>query len=97
MFKSMENGFQVTFSNNIVVSIQFNTGHYCDNGRSLSKVGVPTSCPNAEVAVFRRPMIWITKEVVKEALGKELSDNVMGYVTPDEVAKIIRVASEWKE
>jgi len=91
-------GWHLTFSNGVTVSVQFGPGNYCQN-RHLS-IDDPSGyasrlhaleCPSAEVAVWDRSGKWITKDIAK-ALGLDESDDVLGYVNPDTIARIIHCA-----
>lgn len=81
-------GFKITFSNGITVSVQFGYGNFCDNrdNRTMCFGEIPEKCnsSNAEIAVWDNDGRWITRYFVPD-----LYDDVIGYVTPDEVANII--------
>jgi hypothetical protein len=91
MFKITDGkGFQMTFANGWTVSVQFGPGNYCDNRdmnprfgesfdraeRDAGKQGSAT----AEIAAWDKNNKWF-----------EFPDgeNVMGWVTPDDVVKFI--------
>lgn len=92
-FASTDNkGFQMTFKNGITISVQFGTRNYCDRRHFQadfnSEMKEPfVSSPNAEIAIWDADNQWFF-------FG---SDQVRGYVTPDEVAdwiEAIRMAKD---
>jgi len=88
-------GFKLTIDG-ITLSVQFGMGNYCEKrdyaiGRGKEKEK-ETDCwesTNAEIAVWDESNVWITKRVVKDVLKETLGDEVMGWVTPYQVGKII--------
>ena len=83
--KSMEtigqlvpSGFQLTFTNGNTISVQFGMGNYCNNRHESSK-----SCENAEIAIWNKDGKWFDFE----------SDQVLGYVSADNVATWIHFAA----
>ena len=98
-------GFSMIFKNGVRISVQFGTFHHCDNKdisamstdltvKYYDKDGKPTdihTCSNAEVAMFDDKGRWITREY------KDEHDDVLSYVTSDEVAKMIEWASKYKQ
>ena len=86
-------GFQITFDNGVTVSVQFGDGNYCSNGLPSFKYGDYTEgqkCINAEVAIWNAGG-WITQKY-----DPDLTDEVIGHVPPDEIAKIIAWAQAYK-
>lgn len=95
MFVStMRKGFQMTFENELTVSVQWGAGNYCDNhfpkdlDFTFSK---DAESSDAEVAViyegeFLDPTHFIDEEISGDG-------QVCGYLTPEQVAKIIYNAS----
>lgn len=95
MFVStMRKGFQMTFENELTVSVQWGAGNYCDNhfpedlDFTCSK---DAKSSDAEVAViykgeFLDPTHFIDEEISGDGM-------VCGYLTPEQVAKIIYNAS----
>ena len=87
-------GFQITFDNNVVVSVQFGGGNYCSNKKI--KIGSARTmdifcCSNAEIAVFRdsdKAGKWLTKKVMPTQ-----GDDVVGYITPNELLKVLNKAA----
>lgn len=52
MFYACNKGFQLTFSNDLVISVMFGQGNYCQN-RDVKNESTTTS-ENAEFAVFNK-------------------------------------------
>lgn len=92
LFKSVGGGFQVTFGNNITVSVMFRSGNYCENKwdafgydiEEIEKHGHYGS-KDAEIAIWQGED-WLN-------FG---SDTVAGYLSADEVADWIDRASKAK-
>jgi hypothetical protein len=87
-------GFHIRFDNDVIVSVQFGGGNYCDNYRipirSEERKSV-LSCSNAEVAVFKKGEEgWLTNKILPEKLGKD----VVGYQSPLDVLKVLNKASK---
>lgn len=79
MFKTTDaNGFHITFSNGITVSVQWNPGNYVSD-RSGRRGDHRESC-DAEVAAWKADESWIK-------LGE--IDDVIGWQSPEDVARII--------
>ena len=77
-FKSTSNkGFQITFSNDITISVQFGQGNYCLN-KQIPNNEIITECEDAEIAIWQGDE-WYN-------FG---DDTVKGWVSPDEVAEWI--------
>ena len=86
-------GFQITFDNGVTVSVQFGYGDYCNNRLPNTRILFYTEgqkCENAEVAIWNADT-WITKKY-----DPDLTDDVIGHVPPDEIAKIIAWAQAYK-
>ena len=86
-------GFHLTFDNKWTISVQFSGGHYCDNkergydlAKELVERGELMHSTNAEIAVWKQNggLIWLE------------NDQVRGYTTADEVAKVITIVSRAK-
>jgi hypothetical protein len=87
-------GVQMRFENGLVLSVQFGYGNYCDNRDNYNlRYSEENSCSNAEVAVFEGDVTgkWRTQEFFPDA-----KDDVAGWVTPDELAKVIPLIAAWK-
>lgn len=88
-------GFQITFSNSVTISVQFGYGNYCTNRDGLleSPRG-DTQSPDAEVALFGHMGNWLTREaLIETGIDTDPGDDVMGYVTPDQVALLVAWAA----
>lgn len=99
-------GFQITFDNGILVSVQFGSGNYCENyfkhlepnwfyGKERQER--IWSSKNAEVAVWdtNKHDKWITADVCKLAGFGDICDDVIGNIETDDLIKILRVAKNW--
>lgn len=90
MFKITQNkGFHLSFENGLTVSVQFGAGNYCGNKR-MALQGTPDDkdceCKTAEIAVFKTDSgEWMTRKFFKG-----IGDDVLGYLSADEVALLIR-------
>ncbi len=85
-------GFHITFENGYTVSVQFGPGNYCDNhdkeiGRDDGSSG-ETGSTTAECAVWAR-----NRKMIKRV---GWSDTVNGYMTSDDVLKLMNWASKQK-
>lgn len=84
-FVSCQNkGFQMTFYNGMTISVQWGVGNYCSrrslNSTILSEMKEPTiSSEDAEIAIWDADDNWFD-------FG---SDQVKGFCSTDEVAKIM--------
>jgi len=94
-FRSCRNmGFQMTFSNGWMISVQFGAFNYCSN-RDLNADSTmfldgpkgTLECANAEVAVFNPDGDFVRPD------GFDFSDDVKGFVNPDEVSLLVRWVS----
>ena len=93
-------GFSITFSNGVTVSVQFGDFSYCNNKDKENRErhamqedkygGSRYSCENAEVAIYNSKG-WLTKEY------KDEGDDVLSHIEPDEVARIIQWCINYKE
>lgn len=85
-------GFHITFGNGVTVSIQFGSGNYCANKMTFKyqPYAEVQKCVDAEVAIWDKDGKWITQKY-----DSDFTDVVVGYVTPDEVAKIIAWAQAY--
>jgi hypothetical protein len=87
-FKSTLNrGFSMEFANSFLISVQFGGGCYCsnrDNEFMSEKNQDVTFSHDAEIAVFN-------PEGSMVLIGE--NDHVIGWVTPNEVAKVISIVS----
>ena len=84
-------GFQVHFPNRYTVSVVFGPGTYSDHhNTSFSDLKKePHESTSAEIAVFDSNGSFITARCFKEIFPDRGSDDVIGYVSPVEVVKIM--------
>lgn len=92
------NGFEIGFDNGYAVSVIFGFGNYCKNfmneTASIFKTGRDhITCEDAEISAFKLGM-WVTREIFEELGLKDPEDDVVGYVSPDQVAEIIHYISK---
>ena len=85
-------GFHLTIGE-YTISVQWGPGTYCSHHRNFD-YGEPQTCriwesPDAEAAVWDSNGTWRTEEVIKESLNQDADGDVIGWVTPLEVGKII--------
>ena len=81
-------GFRMTFANGMTISVQFGTSNYCSrksfDPRPMSEMReCIVNSPDAEIAIWDANGDWFI-------FG---SDQVKGFVTPDEVALWIHIVS----
>jgi len=87
-------GFQMFFGNGLGISVQFGDGRgenqfgflYCDQESVDERGGVENT--TAEIAVFRA---HIDNQVTSGFYPLSKYDDVVGYVTPDKVGKVIGI------
>jgi hypothetical protein len=85
-------GFKLTH-NGITISVQFGPSNYCFK-QDIEDFFAPMKnlmweSPDAEIAIWDSEGNWITAEVVKRVLKEDCYDQVMGHITPAQVAKLI--------
>jgi hypothetical protein len=91
-YDSFRAGFQIEFSNNYMVSVQFGTINYCDNRDAKTiKNKYRASCENAEVAVLKYG------EFIDGWPNCPQGDEVRGWVTPEELIEILAWAKSQSE
>jgi hypothetical protein len=91
--------FQVTFENDVTVSVFIGAGSYSSNRNNdfFKEVKAEsTESRNAEVAAWKgegksKDREWITQELVPDA-----GDDVIGYLTPAEVLDFMNKAANYK-
>lgn len=91
------NGYRMDFANGVTISVQWKPGNYCENYNvpltgSLNSYGNLPS-PDAEIAIWVRngdssSSRWITRAFYEAYIG-ESNDDVIGRLTPDQVAMAI--------
>ncbi len=89
-------GFHMKFDNGWAVSVQWGPGTYSDNHdmdfdeHYKKKMGESMlQSEDAEVAVFKPNGDWGTQEVWSLMFGKELCDDVVGWMRAEEVAEVL--------
>ena len=95
MFKinSQVGVFQATIGG-ITLSAGLGPIHYCEARGKVPVDGVLES-GSVEVALFAADGgDWMTKEIWKEAIGEDLDDDVVGWVTPEQFAQLISYLNE---
>jgi hypothetical protein len=84
---SLNKGFHMSFENGWTASVQWGDGNYCSN-RNLNAVSfggpVPASA-TAEIAAWDNKGNWYR--------GKDWSDSVKGWCSPEEVAGFLYLVS----
>ena len=83
MFKITYNkGFHITFKNGCTVSVQFGKGNYCSNYHDEIRIYEESKTSiDAEVAIFDKNKLWITKEYIAEQNDpKYAGNNVIGHL-----------------
>ena len=85
--------FQITIGG-ITLSAGLGPVHYCDARYEKPVDGVFKSA-NVEVSLFAANSgDCMTKEIWKEAIGEDLDDYVVGWVTPEQFAKLVSYLNE---
>ena len=95
MFKINSNVgvFQITIGG-ITLSAGLGQVHYCDARYEKPVDGVFKSA-SVEVGLFATDGgDWMTKEIWKEVIGEDLDDDVVGWVTPEQFAKLVSYLNE---
>lgn len=101
MFRITQNkGFQLVFENGYEISCQFGYFNYCNNKSCTLNKEKDTDiyeCKDCEIAIFHNSE-WVENEDLNNILQKANVGNnsngiVMGYVSSNEVARIIDVIS----
>ena len=97
MFKINSNVgvFQITIGD-IILSAGLGPVHYCD-ARYKKPVDGCFKSANVEVALFAAAAggdDWMTKEIWKEVIGEDPDDDVVGWVTPEQFAKLVSYLNE---
>lgn len=89
-------GFHITYENGITVSVMFGKANYCEN-RNKNPTGEIIESKNAEVAIFGindKCDTELLNRIVLNILGRENRNNVIGWLNPEEVTKILAYVSE---
>lgn len=94
-FVSTENkGFQITFGNGVIASVQWGAGNYCDNhfpadGDFSYRKSAQSN--TAEVAAIDSQGNFITASVCPDAM-----EDVMGYLSPEEVLEFLNQCKNYR-
>jgi hypothetical protein len=91
-------GFHITFKNGCTISVQFGSHNYCGNypDSIFFKFGQKDQQPekgveDCEIAIWDKNDKWITREICNN------DDDVMGFVKPDELLKIMNKVAKRKK
>lgn len=90
-------GFQITFANLVMVSVQFGPGNYCDNydaDFNDLKTKRSWSSSDAEIAVIG-PNGWLTKAAHRDLTGEDPGDDVLARLKPEDVFRYIEWAIKY--
>jgi hypothetical protein len=87
---TMNKGFAITFENGLTISVQFGGGNMCDNRSLFPEYGEElraymVSSRTAEIAIWDSNLTYFRFSN---------DEPVIGWVTPDEVAVWITIASK---
>ena len=94
---TMRKGFHITFENGLEASVQWGAGNYCDNhfpkdmDFTFSK---DAESNTAEVAVFKGSRMLNATQFVS---GADNIDDVVGYLTPEQVVDFLMNVKNYKE
>ena len=89
-FSTRNDGFKVSFPNGYMISIGTGAMHYCENKLSMGRiVDKPWESKDCEIAVIRSDNSGMPHYV--------LSNDVEGYVTPLQFARVIEYVSSLPE
>ena len=81
-------GVSFTYDNGYTVSIQFKYGNYCETNATTYDFEDTICAENTEIAVIASDGNWHTKEVYLELFNEDIGDDVVGYVTVEDLLKI---------
>ncbi len=87
-------GFSMGFENGLAISVQFGYGNYCGNrNKHIKPNPYCHECSTAEIAIYpQNGKGWLTNKFLPKKRGVD----VVGWVTPDEVASLIRRVQQSK-
>ena len=84
------NGFHLTFPNGYTISTQCGGGNYCENrNMEIGRPGIDVLSNNVEIAIWGIDGNWVTQKAHKSITGKDLGDEVYGWVNITEWKKYI--------
>jgi hypothetical protein len=104
MFTITQNkGFRLDFANGITISVQWGPMNFCAN-RDVSyqallttQAGMAVSpSPTAEITLWDQKRRWLTKRANRALKRPKINDDVIGHLTPEEVARFIAWAARQK-
>lgn len=92
----MHKGFQLTFENGIVASVQFGAGNYCENHTPMDfdfSFSKDAKSDDAEIAAFRASDgKFVTRDVWPEQCA---CDDVVGWLSPEEVLEFLQKCKDF--
>lgn len=94
------NGFHMTFANGYSISIQWKSGNYCEHHMDSDFLNrTPKHSSNAEIAVLDPDgeLIDDLDKFLPEELQFKSDNMVCGYVSPDDVLKVMNNVAAYKE
>ena len=98
-FKTCGNkGFHIMFENGVTLSTQFGPGDYCcnhDEPWDIDQKKDSWSSPDAEIALWKPTGAWITRDIVKMALGEQIDDDVFGRISPKDWLRVVICAAQY--
>lgn len=93
---TMHKGFQLTFENGIVASVQFGAGNYCENHTPMDfdfSFSKDAKSDDAEIAAFRASDgRFVTQHVWPERC---FCDDVVGWLSPEEVLEFLQKCKDF--
>lgn len=95
---TMRKGFQMTFENDLTVSVQWGAGNYCDN--HFPKDGDFTFSKDAmsdtaEVAIIGHDGEFINPQNFLHDISTDTE--VAGWLSPSQVVNLLMAVKDWKE
>ncbi len=85
--------FQITFGD-VTLSAGLSWGHYCEARHKPETQGKFES-EDVEVGLMHaETKDWMTKEIWLQCFGRELGDDVVGWVTPTQFANLVQFLNE---
>lgn len=94
---TMHKGFQLTFENGIVASVQFGAGNYCENHTPMDfdfSFSKDAKSDDAEIAAFcASDGKFVTRDVWPERCDGW--DDVVGWLSPEEVLEFLQKCKDF--
>lgn len=96
IYKQINNRISLRFSNKLRVSIIFGYGTYTDTHEDTTN---DKKSKFVEVAIMdgNQDDKWITKPFYKKYYNKDISDDVQGWVSVDNLADLLKDVKDCKE